>query len=272
MHKLTEQLHKELLYPSVRVRAQEAGGSGTIIFSEKDEKGEYQTFVLTNHHVIDGCIKVKKKWDSKLGKELKKETKSTVYVEIFQYKYLSSCIGSTALESDIVCYDADQDIALLKLRTIEKADYVANFIKHEDIERMKIFDETYAVGASLGHPPIPTLGQLTFMDDEIDNYKYWMSTSQVIYGNSGGAIFSLIDGTYYFIGVPSRGEVSGWTEITHMGYFIPPTTVIKFLNKFHYSFIHDKTKTMKECNTARNKEEKLARKLLEKELGVVDDK
>lgn len=270
MHELTELQHCQMLYPAVRVRAQKAGGSGTIIYSKPDKTGEFHSFALTNHHVIEDCVQVKKKWDSKLGRELKKETRATVYTEIFQYKYLSHCIGNTALESDIMCYDADQDIALLKLRSIEKMEHVANFIKKDDIPSLKIFDPTFAIGASLGHPPIATQGMITYMDDEIDNYKYWMSNAQIIYGNSGGSMYVRINDVYYFIGIPSRVSISGWADtITHMGYFIPPINIMEFLDKNHYEFIYDSNKTMEDCDAERKKEEELARKAMEKELGVV---
>lgn len=271
MHELTEQQHKQMLYPAVRVRAQKAGGSGTILYSKPDKEGEYHNFVLTNHHVIEDCIQVKKKWDSKLGKEIKKETRATVHTEIFQYKYISHCIGSTALESDIMCYDADQDIALLKLRSIEEMENIAKFIKKVDVKKLKIFDPTFAVGASLGHPPIASQGMITYMDDEIDNYKYWMSSAQIIYGNSGGSMYTRVGADYYFIGIPSRVSISGWSDtITHMGYFIPPPNIMEFLNKNHYEFIYDPKKSMEACEKARKKEEELARKSMEKEFGVVD--
>ena len=48
-----QELHERILYPVVRVRTGSAGGSGTVIMSQADpeNEGEFQTFVLTNHHV-----------------------------------------------------------------------------------------------------------------------------------------------------------------------------------------------------------------------------
>ena len=79
-----EVLHTQVLYPVVRVRSKNAGGSGTIIFSGQNAEGEYETYVLTNHHVIENAIEVKKQWDSMLGREVKKEFKSLVQVELFK--------------------------------------------------------------------------------------------------------------------------------------------------------------------------------------------
>ena len=44
------------IYPVVRVRCKDVGGSGTVIFSGQNAEGEYETYVLTNHHVIEKAI------------------------------------------------------------------------------------------------------------------------------------------------------------------------------------------------------------------------
>ena len=59
----------------------------------------------------------------------------------------------------------------------------------KDIENVHIFDDCFAVGASLGHPPVASNGMITYMDDEIDHFKYWMSSAPTIFGNSGGAVY-----------------------------------------------------------------------------------
>ena len=65
-------LHKDILYPVVRVRAGGAGGSGVIIYSEPDPKheGKYINILLTCQHVVDGCIKIKDEWDALLKREV----------------------------------------------------------------------------------------------------------------------------------------------------------------------------------------------------------
>jgi len=76
-----EDKHQQMLYPAVRVRSEKAGGSGTVVYSKKDAKGSWRTFVMTNHHVVDDLIEVKSQWDSLLKKEMKKETTKTAQVE-----------------------------------------------------------------------------------------------------------------------------------------------------------------------------------------------
>ena len=181
------QKHEQMFYPTVRVRTKKAGGSGTVVYSEK-HKGEVYTYVITNHHVISDSVKIEKKWDPVHKRKMDKEKLDTVHVEFFRYNNYSHTIGSFAVEADIVAYsevEGGQDWALLRVRDKEnKADWVANLFPLKDLDNVHIFDQTYAVGASLGHPPVASEGMITYMDDEIDSYKYWMSSAPTIFGNS----------------------------------------------------------------------------------------
>jgi len=278
MESCIKKRHFEILYPTVRVVSQKAGGSGTVLFSNVDSEGKVRTFVLTNHHVIADSIEVKKQWDSLLGKEIKKESKKTVKVELFKYNNFSHCIGSNAVEADIVAYDSDQDLALLELRDKEnRYPYVAKLYPRDKIDDIHIFDETFACGAAMGHAPITTSGYLVFMDDEIDNYKYWMSTAQTIFGNSGGAIYRYDKKRkqYEFIGIPARITVvlAGFsaTPITHMGYFVPIDRIYRFFDKYFYQFIYNSEYTIEKCEKLRKKEKRKAREALERQFGVVEE-
>lgn len=248
--------HDEMLYPTVRIRARGAGGSGTVVYSES-HGDEYHTYVITNHHVVSKCIKIEKKWDPVRKKKVDTEILDTVYVEFFKYNNFSHCIGSFAVEADIVAYseiEGGQDWALLRVRDKEsKAGYVAHKFPQEEIENIHIFDRCYAVGASLGHAPIATYGHICFTDDEIGHYKYWMSTAQTIFGNSGGALYRYSDERerYEYIGIPSRITVQplGFSadSITHMGYFIPIERVYNLLRENNYDFIYDSSISFEDC-------------------------
>lgn len=56
-----EKLHQEVLYNTVRVRAEKASGSGTLVFSGKNKKDSFETYILTANHVIDDLCTVGKK-------------------------------------------------------------------------------------------------------------------------------------------------------------------------------------------------------------------
>ena len=262
--KSMKQKHLEMFYPTVRVRTKKAGGSGTIVYSKKF-KDETYTYVITNHHVIADNINVEKKWNPILKKKIDTEILDTVAVEFFKYNNYSHCIGSFAVEADIVAYseyDGGQDWALLRTRDKENLhEYVANIYPLDKLDSIHIFDNCFAVGASLGHPPIATEGHICYMDDEIDHYKYWMSTAQTIFGNSGGSVYrwSSSRKQYEYIGIPSRISVQpmGFSAdaITHMGYFIPIDRIYKLLNKNDYQFIYDETRDPVSCEKKRLKKQ-----------------
>lgn len=245
-----KEAHERYIYPVVRVSHGPFGGSGTIIYSQLNKNGVYSTYILTNHHVISGAITIEEKWDTDLQKNVKREKRSIVYVEIFKYRDLSTPIGTLKVEADIVIYNADEDMALIKLRSEDQAKYVASLFVGKSYNTM---DETVAVGCSLGFPPLPTAGHITRKNFQLDSLAYDMSSSQIIYGNSGGAMF-LAD-TGELIGIPSRLAVIGWgTPIPHMGLFIPIERILDWLEEEHYDFIYDNSKVEVDCLELRAKE------------------
>ncbi|MBS7621534.1 hypothetical protein KEJ32_05425, partial [Candidatus Bathyarchaeota archaeon] len=97
---------------------------------------------------------------------------------------------------------------------------------------------------------------------EIDNYEYWLSSAPSIFGNSGGGVFCLEDGKWYFVGIPSRITVVplGFAPnvVTHMGYFIPLYRIYQFLDEALYQFIYDPNYTEEQCEKMREeKREKM---------------
>jgi len=254
--------HEKYLYPVVRVTYGFGGGSGSVIYSNPGEDGKYSTYVLTNCHVINSAISVREEWDPGLQKEVKKEKREIVYVEFFEYCNLSIPTGTRKVEADIAVYNRDEDMALLKVRSEKPAEYIVSLYPEGKENEIYVLDETIAAGCSLGFPPLPTEGMITRKGFQIDSYEFWMSSSQIIYGNSGGAMF--LASTGELIGIPSRVALVGWaTPITHMGLFIPISRIYKWLEEEHYDFIWKADKSEKECLELREKELKAKRKDLE---------
>jgi hypothetical protein len=160
-------------------------------------------------------------------------------------------------------------MALLKLRDIKKYEFVADMFPKESFLEMLM--ELYCVGCGLGQRPLMTHGFLTGIGIEIENYDYMLSSAPSIFGNSGGAVFTVE--TLQFVGIPSRVSVSGGmfggSPIPHMGYFIPIDRVYNFLDEQRYQFIYDSNFTVTKCDKLR--EQKREKELAEyKSRAVLD--
>lgn len=249
-----ERLEK-ILYPVVRVRAKTGAGSGTVLWCGKNHLGKPETYVLTNHHVVESLIKVEKKWDSNIKKEIMQETLSTAEVEFFQYADGSRLDGQTLYKAEIMAYSKEEDLALLKVKRTQPVDFVASLAPPRREEEIFLGSRIDAVGCALSHEPLMTDGGINFMDEEIDNKLYWMGSAPIVFGNSGGAVF--LSKTGEFIGVPSRGAIIpigfGGSVIAHMNWFIPFTRIYNWLAEVNYDFICDQSVTYEQAMEARKK-------------------
>lgn len=253
-------LHERLLYPGVRVRAQKAMGSGTVIYCKPEDPeshpDEFETLVLTNHHVIEDLIEVKEDWDSTSGRKRFREFRESAIVEFFEVKYHSRVISKNGKEAEIVAWDDKVDLALLRLNTIAQFEHIATLAGRKRMERgLYTFDAVYCVGCALGENPVVTHGQLSGFDHKIEAQPYLLHTAPSIFGNSGGALF--LEETRELIGVPARIAVTGFsTPITHMSYAIPTTTICKFLADKDFQYIYDPEYTSAQCKVVRERKQK----------------
>lgn len=242
-----EKQHNEMLYTSVRVGAKNAGGSGTVLYSQ-----DGLTYVLTNHHVIESLYDWDEKPNPMTGKLEYIENRSMGKIDFFQYDDMSTMVGTTGHRSTLEAYNEQDDLALMKLQTKNTVDHVAHMYPRGKESEIKMFEKVWAVGCSLGHPTTFSEGHITGKSDEIDDRMYWMSSAPIIFGNSGGSVFIDRDDQYQFIGVPSRVSVAGFgSAVSHMGYLIPPDRVYNFLEKQQFQFIYDEGFTPAECEKKR---------------------
>jgi len=246
-----QEKHEKVLYPVVRCRTDKAGGSGTIIYSKEnpDKSGEYLTFVLTNHHVIEDAIQIKQEFDSMTKRDIKKEFTQKVRVDIFDYVNMSEMNSANTHTADIIAYDKSHDIAILKLDTPKKMTYIATLLNKNKIPGIKLFAPIYSCGASLLHDPFANKGEITYLNEDIDNKSYWMSNSNMIFGNSGGAVF--LEESGEFVGIPARITSTqlgfGFDIITWMGFFIPISRIYDFFDEQEIQFLYNNEFTFKEC-------------------------
>lgn len=247
-------LHERVLYPVVRVRTEKAGGSGTIVYSAPvpDSDKEYETYILTCHHVIESLIKVDKDaWDPVLKKKRPKEVTGQAAVEVFDYKYVSEVDSSQSYRADVVAYSSHQggrDLALLKLATPRRMPYVAQLFTG-DPRDILCFEEMYVSGCSLLHDPFASKGEITYKTEDIENHLYLMANAPSIFGNSGGAAFRAADLTQ--IGVTARVTAIqlgfGVDVMTWMQFSVHPQEIGEFLQEQYLRFITDPTVTSAAC-------------------------
>jgi len=171
------------------------------------------------------------------------------------------------VHGDIVAYDKDEDLALLRLRSETPVAAIAKLYPRGQEKELRVTMPAYAVGAALGEQPVITVGMLCQFGREIDNRDYILNSAAIYFGNSGGALF-LAD-THELIGVPARIAVVliGFSAdpIPHLGFAIPIWRIYDFLEAQLFRFIYDENFTEKgeqEEREARRQEEErhLARK------------
>lgn len=251
--------HEKLLYPVVRVRTPRAGGSGVVIYSEAREEGPHRTYILTNQHVIDDAVRVTRSWDNLLQKYVTREKNELVDVEIFSW-HNGKIIDRKTVKAAVIAHSADHDIAVLELRTGEEpypipVENRARLANDTEFKNLRVFQEIYAVGCSLGHDPIHSKGDISDLSDLIEGKTYIMGSAPIIFGNSGGGVFTQIDGNWILIGMPARVAVA-WGAVSHMNWFVPQSRISQFLRGQKLTFFFNKDQTPEECFKKREQERK----------------
>ena len=229
--------HEQMLYTVVLVQAGSASGSGTVVHSDM-HSGDYETFVLTNFHVVASAVTVEEEWDPKAQEDVKRERREPVKVLWQEYNDLSTFIGTSGKTADIVAYDEAADLALLKIRDRERGVlHIASLLPEG--QALYMSETVFAVGAGLGKPPFMSEGVLGYLHEQIEGYPYLLSTAPIIFGNSGGALFRYGDhcACYEMIGVPSRISGTWLGEVSHMAWSIQMETVRAFLRENDHGFI-----------------------------------
>jgi len=236
---------QETIRTQVRVRTGDTGGSGTVIGCEK--QSEFQScYILTCWHVVEKAIEIKNKWNPTLGADKKVEVHKRIWVELFGWDRVphGRAPMTQGVDVELLTYDVEHDMALLRV-VVDKKLPVANLpVLVQDAKgdwltpkSIQVGDTTVAVGCALGHSPVLTEGTISSLGDDIEGKVYWMSTAQIIFGNSGGALFHETGTSYEFIGVPSRIAVTWNTPVTHIGYSSPVTRVYEFLDDREFDFL-----------------------------------
>ena len=216
-----DQLHHDILGPSVQVNANGSVGGGTLLFSH-----ETHSYVVTACHVIQKL----------LASGDDDETRAPVEVTLYDDRGAST----DTVEGDLVAWDDRKDLALVRLRTVHPIRNVAHLASRDTLRSIRVFTPIYAVGCPLGHDPLPTLGEVATLNKEVNGEKFWMMNAPTIFGNSGGGVFHRE--TRELVGVSVMvctydGAVS--TPVPHLGIMVSLETVYDWLDSLNYHFIYD---------------------------------
>lgn len=242
----TKQKVEQLLLPAVRVLSGSGGGSGTVIYSEDREgDGTYETFILTNHHVIDNLVNITRKWDNLRQKYYTIEDNELAEVELFSYSNGGQTVTRTPVKAEIVAWNRDEDIAILRLVHPFKLAHVAKLLPVD--HKLGLFQVVYAVGCPLLVDPVFTKGEITDLDFTIEKKRYIATSADIIWGNSGGALYVQFEDGFFLAGVPSRVAIAGYQAVTNMGYSIAPERIKRFILDQKLDFLLDSSKTPTEC-------------------------
>ncbi|MCK5578580.1 MAG: trypsin-like peptidase domain-containing protein [Planctomycetes bacterium] len=233
-----DEMLRQIILPSVRIKTPDGVGGGTIIYSQPDKDKQYHTYVMTAYHVIQSLI------ESEEVEEKRNEVDLKVYpgrtTEMVSY------------QADIISYNKDKDLALLKVKSDEKFEHQARFIDREEVKSIDIFAPVYALGCPLGYEPIPSFGQITNLRRELNGEKFWMMSAPTIFGNSGGGVFLAETGEY--IGVSSM--ISVYVNfvsipVTHLGLMVTPESIFDWLDEQYFQFLYDQDFTREGCERIR---------------------
>ena len=207
---------KDLVGPVVQLAGDESVGSGVLL--EHDVAGDGYTYLLTAWHVVRDIQGSLDKQDM------------PVPVAIFHPDG-----GVTDETATLLEFDAQIDIAVLRMNVTEALPYGAALATRREMEELEIFDEIVAVGCPLGNSPIPTQGEIASTRHYVGGERYVMINANTYVGNSGGGIF---DGeTHELMGIFSKVYTHGSvrpTIVTHMGLITPISVVYDWLEDVGY--------------------------------------
>jgi len=256
------QQFRELVAPVARIKVlserpgetpKKGGGSAVVVYSELNELGTgYDTYLLTCNHVIEVPIfeageDVKMPWGSiKTFKKIgtKYETESIEFFD--EYGNSRKVMGRIVAHSPNTAFNLDEDgnfsvkddeksgndLALIKLETSEHFS-TAKLISRERYKDLYIMQKVRLVGCSLGDKPIPTLGEITRLEEG------WTSTSaDMIFGNSGGAAY--LEETNELIGITNAIRLTTMSQaLPHMGLIRPINRIYDWLDTIGYGFLYN---------------------------------
>ena len=180
-----------LLESSVLIQTPTSSGSGTVI-----KKDNGFTYILTCYHVIEEKpIIIKEETELTIIKEAidpPEETQTNITVSYLLRNENYEEIGNVRYIAEIVSYDEEKDLALLRIFTKDENLNIVSIAKEEP----KIGDTVYSIGNPLSINRTLSKGILSTKEKD-----FYISDNTITFGNSGGGLFN---NKGELIGVPSN--------------------------------------------------------------------
>ena len=180
--------------------SQESSGSGSGIIVAQDDSNLY---IATNNHVVQNATSVSVKFNN-------------------DSTYTASVKGT----------DTDSDLAVVEIPMKDLSSDTKNNIKVAtlgDSTKVKIGEQSIAIGNALGYGTSVTVGYISAVDREVAsedvNMKLLQTDAAINPGNSGGA---LVDDEGKVIGINSAKYSD--TSVEGMGFAIPISTAVPIIN------------------------------------------
>ena len=208
------EMTKAMLLPTVQLNGDDTVGSGTLIFSgENPKSGKVENYVITSNHVVRNIL-------ADTPRAAKDGFDVTVY------------LGKEKLivKGKMVAQQPKIDAALVRLFTDRKFPNVANVLPRNEADQVAVWDPVCAVGCPLGNDPVPSHGEVSSLNNELNGANYWMINAPTYFGNSGGGIYRA--DTKQLIGVFSKIYTHGKGTpivVPHMGLCTPIELVYEWL-------------------------------------------
>ncbi len=206
---------REMVGPTVQLKGEALVGSGVLLESKpvEGEDGSFETLLLTAWHVVR---------EIRAGSELQDPPiRVAVYLEAGGVRHETA---------ELLVYEPDLDVALLRLKTSDELPWGAILPTREELSGIRTFRDICAVGCPLGNNPIPTRGELAQIDHFIDGQLFWLINAPTFVGNSGGGIYD--DRSHALLGILTEIYAQGGlrrTVVPHMGLVVPMPQVYDWL-------------------------------------------
>ncbi len=233
-----QDLRRTLIYPTVQIRCDGDIGAGAIIYSRPGPSGGFDTYVLSAYHVVSDFVAAGGPW----------ETRDPASLRV----WTAEAASPADFEADIVAYQEELDLVLLKVRSDQPFRHVAPIASREKLKAMTPFTSIYTVGCPLGHDPMPSRGEITNQSKDVNGRRFWIVSAPTIFGNSGGGVF--LEDTRELVGVCSMVCVYQNlipVPVSHMGVMVPGEAVLDWLDSQCYQFLYDPGMTKNTCDWMR---------------------